>query len=119
MFVYVWKHTGRVIDASNLTPWQSYLDPETQEIREVEGDENTYRWPNGDRTRCLLTKAGEIVPDPDWVKPDDAKDAHEAAVAAVKAAAEDRAVPESVRNALDAITASIEALRASLERRPA
>ena len=83
MFVYVETATRRVCDASNIRPWARYLNPATHEIVETAGDETTYVWPNGDRTRCLCAADGTITGDPAWVDVDDLRDAYVAAKAAV------------------------------------
>lgn len=82
MYVLVERATRKVLDASNAVPWA--VDPERSDVVDIAGaDENTYAWPNGDRTRCLCSEAGEITGDPAWVDVDDLRDAYVAAKAAI------------------------------------
>lgn len=55
-------------DASNLGAWQV---PTDFEVVEVEGDAETFLWPNGGPTRCKVDVDLTIIPDPAWVPPGD------------------------------------------------
>ena len=50
-------------EASNLGGWQV---PPGFEILDVPGDADTFSWPNGGPTRCVVDSGNSILPNPSW-----------------------------------------------------
>lgn len=50
-------------DAQNTGTWQV---PPGFEVVELEGDADTFPWPNGHPTRAMLDASGQVVANPAW-----------------------------------------------------
>jgi hypothetical protein len=97
MKLLVHRTTRAIHDASNLGAWQV---PPAFEVVEVPGDAETFAWPNGHPTRCLLDASGAIVGNPAWVP---RVDRRALARARIAEAVGEPGVPRPVRDALQAI----------------